>query len=91
LFHGVATGTSAASSSGSEIDFTLEAGIADEICATMRYLTPNAAAVPLLPDALPANPAIFPPPDVLAGAELIEVVDEAVVLYDRLWTEVKSK
>jgi hypothetical protein len=44
------------------IDFTLEAGIATEICATMRYLTPNAVAVPLLPDVLRANPAIFPPP-----------------------------
>jgi spermidine/putrescine transport system permease protein len=73
------------------IDFTLEAEIAAEICATMRYSTPNAAALKLLPPALRANPAIFPPPDVLARAELIEDVGEAVVLYDRLWTEVKSK
>jgi spermidine/putrescine transport system permease protein len=73
------------------IDFTLEAEIAAEICATMRYSTPNAAAVPLLPAALRANAAMFPPPDVLARAELIEDVGEAVVLYDRLWTEVKSK
>ena len=29
-------------------------------------MTPNAAAVPLLPDALRANPAIFPPPDARA-------------------------
>ena len=73
------------------IDFTLEAEIAAEICATMRYSTPNAAAVRLLPAALRANPAIFPPPDVLARAELIEDVGEATVLYDRLWTEVKSR
>jgi spermidine/putrescine transport system permease protein len=38
-----------------------------------------------------ANPAIFPPPDVLARLELIEEVGEATVLYDRLWTEVKSR
>jgi spermidine/putrescine transport system permease protein len=73
------------------IDFTLEAEIAAEICATMRYSTPNAAAVRLLPAALRANPAIFPPPDVVARAELLEDVGEAVVLYDRLWTEVKSR
>jgi spermidine/putrescine transport system permease protein len=73
------------------IDFTLEAEIAAEICATMRYSTPNAAAVRLLPEALRANRAIFPTPDVLARAELLEDVGEAVVLYDRLWTEVKSR
>ena len=73
------------------IDFTLEAEIAAEICATMRYSTPNAAAVLLLPAALRANAAIFPPPDVLARAELLEEVGEATVLYDRLWTEVKSR
>lgn len=73
------------------IDFTLEAEIAAEICATMRYSTPNAAAVPLLPPALRRNPAIFPPADVRARLELIEDVAAAAVLYDRLWTEVKSK
>jgi len=73
------------------IDFTLEAEIAAEICATMRYSTPNAAALRLLPAALRANPAIFPPPDVLARAVLLEDVGDAVVLYDRLWTEVKSR
>ncbi len=73
------------------IDFTLEAEIAAEICATMRYSTPNAAGARLLPAALRANAAIFPPPDVLARLELIEDVGEATVLYDRLWTEVKSR
>jgi spermidine/putrescine transport system permease protein len=73
------------------LDFTLEADVAAEICATMRYSTPNAAAVPLLPAALRANPAVFPAPDVLARVELIEDVGEATVLYDRLWTEVKSR
>jgi spermidine/putrescine-binding protein len=73
------------------IDFTLEAEIAAEICATMRYSTPNAAALPLLPASLRANPAIFPPADVVARTELLEDVGEAVVLYDRLWTEVKSR
>jgi spermidine/putrescine-binding protein len=73
------------------IDFTLEAEVAAEICATMRYSTPNAAAVALLPAALRANPAIFPPKDALARTELIEDVGEATALYDRLWIEVKSR
>jgi spermidine/putrescine transport system permease protein len=73
------------------IDFTLEAEVAAEICATMRYSTPNAAGARLLPASVRANAAIFPPSDVLARLELIEDVGEATVLYDRLWTEVKSR
>jgi spermidine/putrescine transport system permease protein len=72
------------------IDFTLEAEIAAEICRTMRYSSPNRAAVPLLPASIRSNPAIFPPPDVLERVELIEDVGEATLLYDRLWTEVKT-
>jgi spermidine/putrescine transport system permease protein len=72
------------------IDFVLEAEVAAEICRTMRYSTPNRAAVPLLPDAIRRHPAIFPPADVLARVELIEDLGEATVLYDRLWTEVKT-
>ena len=56
----------------------------------MHYSTPNRAAIPLLPESIRSNPAIFPPADVLARLELIEDLGEATVLYDRLWTEVKS-
>ncbi|HET8645119.1 MAG TPA: spermidine/putrescine ABC transporter substrate-binding protein, partial [Vicinamibacteria bacterium] len=72
------------------IDFTLEAEVAAEICATMRYSTPNRAAVPLLPEDVRRNAAVFPPQDVVARAELIEDIGEATLLYDRLWTEVKA-
>ena len=43
-----------------------------------------------LPAGIRANPAIFPPPVVLARTELIEDLGEATALYDRLWTEVKA-
>jgi spermidine/putrescine-binding protein len=72
------------------IDFTLEAETAAEICRTMRYTTPNRAAIRLLPEAIRSNPAIFPPEDVLSRAELITDIGEATQLYDRLWTEVKA-
>jgi spermidine/putrescine-binding protein len=72
------------------IDFTLEPEIAAEICRTMYYSTPNRAALPLLPAELRENPAIFPPPDVMARLELIEDLGEATVLWDRIWTEVKT-
>lgn len=73
------------------IDFTLEAETAAEICRSMKYSTPNRAARSLLPAQLLANPAVFPPPEAVARLELIEDVGEATLLYDRLWTEVKSR
>jgi spermidine/putrescine transport system permease protein len=72
------------------IDFTLEADVAAEICETMKYSSPNRAAWPLLSDATRRNTAIFPPPDVMRRLELIQDLGAATVLYDELWTEVKS-
>ncbi len=72
------------------IDFTMEAQIAAEICATMQYSSPNRAARAFLPASILDNPAIFPPEDVLDRLELIKDIGEATVLYDRLWTEVKT-
>jgi spermidine/putrescine-binding protein len=73
------------------IDFVLEAEIAAEICRTMKYSTPNRAAFRLLPDAIRLNPAIFPASDVLDRLELMTDVGEATLVYDRLWTEVKTR
>jgi spermidine/putrescine transport system permease protein len=72
------------------LDFTMEAETAAEICRTMGYSTPNRAALHLLPPEIRQNPAIFPEEDALARLELIEDLGETTVLYDRLWTEVKS-
>jgi spermidine/putrescine transport system substrate-binding protein/spermidine/putrescine transport system permease protein len=72
------------------LDYTLEAEVAAEICTTMRYSTPNRAALAFLPAHVRRNPATFPPEDALARAELIEDIGEATVVYDRLWTEVKT-
>ena len=73
------------------IDFTLEAETAAEICRTMGYSSPNHAALALLPPSLRANAAVFPPEQDVARLELMEDLREATVLYDRLWTEVKSR
>ena len=73
------------------IDFTLEADIAAEICETMRYSSPNRAAWPKLPSHVRRNTAIFPSPDVLGRLELVQDLGPTTVLYDELWTEVKSR
>jgi len=72
------------------IDFTMEPAIAAEICETMKYSSPNRAAWPLLPEAIRMHTAIFPPEDALKRLELLEDLGTTTVLYDRLWTEVKS-
>jgi spermidine/putrescine transport system permease protein len=72
------------------LDFVMEAEVAAEICRTMQYSSPNRAALALLPPAIRDNPAIFPPADVVARTEVLEDIGEATVLYDRLWTEVKT-
>jgi len=72
------------------LDYVMEAEVAAEICRAMRYTTPNRAALALLPPALRNHPAIFPPEEVLARTELLRDLGAGTVLYDRLWTEVKS-
>jgi spermidine/putrescine transport system permease protein len=73
------------------LDFTLEADIAAEICRTMRYPTPNRAALPLLPPEIRDDPVGFPPPADLARTEFLQDLGEATLVYDRMWTEVKSR
>ncbi len=72
------------------LDFTMEPEIAAEICRTMHYSSPNREALPLLPPEIRNHPAIFPPPEAVKRLELIRDLGETTVVYDRLWTEVKS-
>ena len=68
----------------------MEPEIAAEICLSMGYSTPNRSAVAHLPEKIRKNHAIFPSDEEIARLELIRDVGEATLLYDRLWTEVKT-
>jgi len=72
------------------LDFTLEAEIAAEICRTMKYSSPNRAALALLPAELRDNRTIFPSAEALSRLELLRDVGDAAPVYERLWTEVKT-
>jgi spermidine/putrescine transport system permease protein len=72
------------------LDFAMEADVAAAVCRSMRYTSPNRAAMALLPPQIRDHPAIFPPPGVLARVELLRDIGPATVLYDRLWTEIKT-
>jgi spermidine/putrescine-binding protein len=73
------------------MDFVMEGEVAAEICASMQYSTPNRAAVPLLPESLRRNRAVFPSDEEVARLELIHDIGEATVDFDRAWTEVKTR
>jgi spermidine/putrescine transport system substrate-binding protein len=69
------------------IDYLLRPAVAAAIAKSTRTATANAAARALLT----ADPALYPPPEVLARGEWFEAMPAAAQrLRDRLWTEIKS-
>jgi spermidine/putrescine transport system substrate-binding protein len=73
------------------INFLLEPAINARLANFNHAATPNAAARPLIDPADRQNPAIYPPPDVMARLEYSDDVGAMSKLFDELWTQVKSK
>ncbi len=68
------------------INHILDAKVGAEISTTIKYPSPNAAAVALMPDLYKNNPVIFPPAEIIAkceypsylGADFTRLLDEAM-------------
>jgi spermidine/putrescine transport system substrate-binding protein len=68
------------------INHILDAKVGAEISTTIKYPSPNAAAVALMPDSYKNNPVIFPPAELIAkceypsylGPEFTRLLDEAM-------------
>ncbi|MEK6301042.1 MAG: extracellular solute-binding protein [Acidobacteriota bacterium] len=73
------------------INFTLEARTAANIANGTGYSSPNLAARALIRPDLLANEAAYPAPAALDRCEFIRELGPAISLYDRLWTEIKSR
>ena len=73
------------------INFVLEAQIAADIANGTGYSWLNLAARPLIRPELLNNEAAFPSREAIERCEFIREIGPAVSLYDRLWTEIKSK
>jgi spermidine/putrescine transport system permease protein len=73
------------------IDYVLEPRTAAEILNSTLYSTPNRAARPHVRPELLRNPAIFPPEELLAKCSFATDLGPAITLYDRYWTEIKSR
>ena len=73
------------------INFVLEAKPAAGIANGTGYSSPNLAARGLIRPDLLSNAAAYPPRGALERCELIEELGSTISLYDRLWTEIKSR
>lgn len=73
------------------INMMLEAPLAAELTNFTGYPTANLAARPLIKAEFRNHPGLFPPPEVLSRCELISDVGSTLTIYDRYWTELKSK
>jgi spermidine/putrescine transport system substrate-binding protein len=72
------------------INFMLEPENSAFAAENLKFATPNQAALAMLPEELTSNTDLFLTPETLAKCEGIVPVDEAIDLYDRYWTQLKS-
>ena len=73
------------------MNYVLDAAIAARIANETGYSTANHAAKALIKPELLANEAAYPPSEALGRCELIRDLGDLVELYDRYWTEIKSR
>lgn len=73
------------------MNFVLDARVAAAIANGTGYSSPNLAARGLIRPDLLANEAAYPPPEALGRCELIKEVGPAIDIYDKFWTEIKSR
>jgi putrescine transport system substrate-binding protein len=73
------------------IDFLLRADVGATNAAAVRYATFNRAALPLLDEAMTADPTIYPAPDVRARLRLTQPRSlEETRIENRLWTRFRT-
>jgi len=73
------------------LDFVLGPEAGKIIATTIQYATANAAAKKLMDKAYIENPAIFPPPEVIAKCEpALYLGEEATKVRDEIWTRIQA-
>jgi spermidine/putrescine-binding protein len=72
------------------IDFILRPDIGALVSEYTYYATPNAAAEGLLGEDFLADPAVYPPAEVVDRLQYIEPLGEFESVYQRMWDEVKA-
>lgn len=72
------------------VNFLLEPEVSAEIAKSFPYINPNTEARKLIDKTTLDNIAIYPPPEEMKRAEGLKDIGDAIKLYDRAWSEVKS-
>jgi spermidine/putrescine-binding protein len=73
------------------INFALEGMVAADIANGTGFSSPNLAAKSFIRPDLLANEASYPPREALDRCELIRELGPVTSIYDRYWTEIKSR
>jgi spermidine/putrescine-binding protein len=73
------------------INFLLRPEVGAQVTNYTWFGSPNEAAREFINPDILEEPAIYPPPEVMDKLEFLRDVGEATVLYDRLWTEIKTQ
>lgn len=73
------------------LNFCLDPDVAARISNFTQFSTPNLAARPKIEPELLNNPAIYPPPEVMAKLEFLSDLGSNLRLYDEVWTQIKSR
>ena len=73
------------------INYMLEAETAAAIMNHTGYSLANKSALAFVESSLMQNPAFTPDPAYLEKCEMLQDVEDAILTYDRLWTELKAR
>jgi len=73
------------------INYLLRPEVGARVATYNRYATPNAAARAFIPPEDLANPALYPPAELMEKAEYLKDLGANNRLYDEAWTIVKNR
>ncbi|MEZ4676347.1 MAG: spermidine/putrescine ABC transporter substrate-binding protein [Caldilineaceae bacterium] len=73
------------------INYILDPEIGAMISNFNYYASPNQAAEEFIDEEVTGDPGIYPSEETLAKMEFLEELGEGTLLWDRIWTEIKSE
>jgi spermidine/putrescine-binding protein len=73
------------------INYILDPEIGAQLTNFNYYGSPNSAAFPMILDEIKEDPGIYPPEETMAKLEFLSDLGEGTLLWDRIWTEIKSE
>jgi spermidine/putrescine transport system substrate-binding protein len=73
------------------INFILDPEVGARVSNFNQYATPNEASKPFITPEDLANPAIYPPAEMMSKLEFVNDVGDDAVLFDEIWTQIKSE